>query len=180
MKITISGVPGSGKTVVAKELAKKLKLKRYSMGNFVRKLARKKKISLLKLCNLTEKSDFVDKELDKRQLAIRNKDNFVIDGRISFYFIPESIKIFLDADFKVRAKRIFNDNRKGEHFSSLLKTEEEIKQRAESERRRYKKYYSLDYLDRKHYDYILDTSNLNVKQATDKIIGFIKKKKLLK
>lgn len=177
MRITISGTPGAGKTVVAKELAKRLKLKHYSIGKFMRDIAKKKKYSLIKLSKLAEKSKLIDKELDKKQINLKYKDKFVIDGRISFYFIPNSIKVFLDANFLTRAKRIFDDNRKGEHFSNLLKTKKEIKERANSELKRYKKYYGLNYLDKKNYDYILDTTNLNVKQATDKIIKFIKKKK---
>ena len=46
MIITISGKPGSGKSTVAKEAAKKLKLKYYCIGDFQRKIARKKSISL--------------------------------------------------------------------------------------------------------------------------------------
>jgi len=180
MKITISGTPGAGKTVVAKDLAKRLKLKHYSIGKFMREIAKKKKYSLMRLSKLAEKSNIIDKELDKKQIGLKYKNNFVIDGRVSFYFIPNSVKIFLDAKFLTRAKRIFNDNRKGEHFSDLLKTEEEIKERTHSERKRYKKYYGVDYLNKKKYDYVLDTTKLTTKEVTDKIIKFIKKKKLSK
>jgi len=180
MRITLSGTPGAGKTVVANELAKRLKLKHYSIGEFMRDIAKKKKYSLIKLSRLAEKSNVIDKELDKKQINLKYKNNFVIDGRISFYFVPNSIKLFLDANFLTRAKRIFNDNRKGEHFSGLLNTKREIKERTNSERKRYKKYYDLDFLDKKNYDYYIDTTNLTVKQVTDRIISFIKKKKVSK
>ncbi len=39
MIITIAGMPGSGKTTVAKILADKLNLKRYSMGDLRGKMA---------------------------------------------------------------------------------------------------------------------------------------------
>lgn len=179
MRITISGTPGSGKTVVAKELSRKLKLKHYSIGKFMRSIAKKKKYSLMKLSKLAEKSNILDRELDKKQIELKYKNNFVIDGRVSFYFIPNSIKVFLDAKFKIRAERIFHDNRRGEHFSDLLKTEKEIKERAESEKKRYKRYYGVDYLDKKNYDYVLDTTNLTAGESADKIINFIKKHKKL-
>lgn len=140
----------------------------------MREIAKRKGVSLTKLSRLAEKSNVIDKELDKKHLELKYKDNIIIDGRISFYFIPNSIKIFLYADFDTRAKRIFKLNRKGETFSSLLETKREIKKREESERRRYKKYYLVDYLDKKNYDFVLDTTNLVVKESADKIIKFIK------
>ena len=41
MIITITGLPGSGKTSVAKHLAKHLHIKHYSMGDLFRKIAHK-------------------------------------------------------------------------------------------------------------------------------------------
>lgn len=48
MIITISGYPGSGKSTIADIIAKKLKLKRYSVGNFRRELAKKRGIRFWK------------------------------------------------------------------------------------------------------------------------------------
>jgi len=39
MRITISGTPGSGKTVVGKYLSKKLNLKYYGIGELMREFA---------------------------------------------------------------------------------------------------------------------------------------------
>ena len=46
MIIAISGKAGSGKSTIAELLAKKLKLKHYSIGNLMREMAKKKNISL--------------------------------------------------------------------------------------------------------------------------------------
>ena len=46
MKLTLSGKPGSGKSVVADILAEKLNLKRYSVGNYRREMAKKRGMTL--------------------------------------------------------------------------------------------------------------------------------------
>ncbi|MCH9028900.1 MAG: nucleoside monophosphate kinase, partial [Bacteroidetes bacterium] len=66
MIITISGKAGSGKSTVAKELARKLELKHYSIGDLMRQMAKEKNISLTELGKLAEKDDSIDKELDKK------------------------------------------------------------------------------------------------------------------
>ena len=106
MIVTISGVAGSGKTTIAKLLAKQLNLDHYSSGDLMRKLAKEKNISLLKLSKIAEKDKSIDKELDQRQIQLgKTKDNFVIDGRLSALFIPNAkYKIFLDCNDDVRAK----------------------------------------------------------------------------
>ena len=180
MRITLSGTPGSGKTSVAKSLSRRLKLKHYSIGDLMRKIAKEKNMTLIQLIRLANKSDEVDKELDKAQIDLKKEDNFVIDSRIGFYFIPNSVKIFLDADFDIRIKRIFGSKRVEETYSDLSQAKKEIKERFDSEQERYRKIYDLDYLDKKNYNYILDTSNLNVEESTDKIIKFIKKDKFSK
>ena len=54
MIITISGIAGSGKSTVAKLLAKKLNYNHYSIGEFMRDIAKEKNTSLLELSNLAE------------------------------------------------------------------------------------------------------------------------------
>ena len=66
MIITISGKAGSGKSTVAKEIARKLELKHYSIGDLMRQMAKEKNISLSELGELAEKDDSIDKELDKK------------------------------------------------------------------------------------------------------------------
>jgi len=137
--ITINGTAGSGKSTVAKLLAKKLDYKHYSMGDFQREIAEEKGISLLELGKLEEKDKSIDEEVDQMQIDLgRKEDNFVIDSRLGFHFIPNSIKIFLDADFEERAKRILADTIRKEHNVNLKTTKQNIKTREASEKKRYK------------------------------------------
>ena len=175
MIITISGKAGSGKSTVAKEVAKKLNLKHYSIGDLMRQIAKEKNMSLIELSRLAEKDRSIDTELDKKNIELREEDNFVIDGRLTAFFSPYAeLKVFLECKDKVRAERILNDKREEEKSRNINALIKKIKQREQSERKRYKNLYDVDYYDKKLYDLIIDTTNLSVKEVVEKIIKAVK------
>jgi len=176
MIITISGQAGSGKSSVAELLAKKLDFKHYSMGDLRRKAAYKRGITLAEFNRLGEKEDFTDKMVDDLQEKLGKKeDNFVVDGRTSFHFIPHSVKIYLHADLEARARRVLRDERKAEAFNTFEECKGALVERERSDNKRYKKYYGIDTTDRENYDYWIDTTDLSVRQIVDKIVKLIKK-----
>ena len=179
MRITISGKAGSGKSTVAKLLSERLKLKHYSIGDLMRAVASEKGLSLLELNKIAEKDKSIDFELDSKLKELgKTKDNFVVDGRLTAFFIPNAeIRIFLDAADKTRAQRILKDNRQQEKSESLKEAIGSIKKREESERKRYKKYYGVNYLDKKLYNFVIDTTKLNPNQVVEKIVKFVKRNK---
>ncbi len=175
MKITISGALGSGKSTVAKLVAKKLNLKHYSTGDFMREIAIKRKVTLLELSKLAETDPSVDKELDQRQIRLgQEEDNFIIDARLGWHFIPDSIKVFLNVADEEAARRIFAERRTDEKYNLTLKaTLENIKQRRESETKRYQQYYMVNYFNLKNYDLVIDTTKLTAEKVTEKIVEFV-------
>ncbi len=177
MKITISGRAGSGKSTVAKIIIKQLGLAHYSMGELMRELATERGMSLLELSREAEKDPSIDREIDRRTEELgKTKDNFIIDSRLAFHFIADSIKIFLDVELKEAARRIFNDLRPNEKENiSKEETEKNILRRENSEKQRYKKYYNLDPYDKKYYDIIIDTTRISPAAVAENIITFIKK-----
>lgn len=178
MIITVSGTPGSGKNTIADILAQKLKLKRHSVGNFRRQMAKEMNITLEELNKLGEKQDFTDKKADEWQIEIGKKqDNFIIDGRLSYHFIPSSIKIFLDVQPKIGAKRIMNDKRPEEKMATEKEAIMMWKKRFDSDAKRYKQYYNLNPNDKDQYDFVLDTSDLTISQVVEKVLEFIRSTK---
>ncbi len=186
MIITIAGKAGSGKSTVAKGIARKLGLKHYSMGDLQRKYAKEKGLTIEELGALEAKDDKIDKEVDAYQTKLsEQEDNFIIDGWISFHFIPKAIKIFLDCDENIGAKRIFSDTTKGKRDESERKTEsfehakEVLIERMKVNRERWVRYYgkSADFMDMDNYDFVIDTSNIDAANAINQIINFINKSK---
>ena len=176
MIITIAGTPGAGKSSVAKLVAKRLKLKHYSTGDYMRQIALKRNISLMKLTKIAEKDKSIDKELDQWQIKSgKTKDNFVIDSRLGFYFIPISIKVLLIADIDKSVNRIFQQKRREEHAPTKGAIKKKIFAREKSEKKRYKALYKPEIYDLNDFDIIIDTSDLTIKEVVDGIIKYVKK-----
>jgi len=178
MIVTISGKAGSGKSTVAKLISEKLKLRHYSIGDLMRVMASDKGISLIELNKLAEHDKSIDLELDNRLKELgKAKDNFVVDGRLAAFFIPNAqVRVFLDTDNKVRAERILKDKREHEKSKDLNEMVNKIQEREKSEKKRYQKYYGVDYLDKKLYNLFIDTTELNPNDVAEKIIKSIEKK----
>jgi len=183
MIISISGKPGSGKSTVAKKLAKKLNYKRYYMGGLRRQAAREKGMTLAEYNRLGETDFSTDKTVDDYLEKLGQKeDNFIIEGRTAFHFIPHSFKIFLDVEAEEGARRIFKDLEKSKQerneaknldsFKDVLKANQE---RMRSDDFRYKKYYNLDVFNKKHYDLYLDTTNLSQKEEFNQVFKAVNK-----
>ena len=178
MIITIAGDAGSGKSTVAELVARKLKFRHYSIGDFMRTIAKKRNASLLQLSKMAETDETIDEELDCMQKELgRRERRFVLDSRLGWHFVPNSFKVFLKVDIKEGAKRIFNAGRKGEKENRTLRaTVENIKKRKESELQRYKKNYNLNPYDKKKYDLVADTTKLTPEEIAEKIVKTLNKK----
>ncbi|HTW96183.1 MAG TPA: AAA family ATPase, partial [Candidatus Methylomirabilis sp.] len=108
MIVSISGAEGAGKSTIAKMLAAKLGWPRYYMGGISREKAREHGMTLEEYNKWGETDPRRDREIDDYQKKLgETQDNFIIEGRTSWHFIPQSFKIFLDISFEEGAKRIF-------------------------------------------------------------------------
>ena len=177
----MAGGLGSGKSVTAKIVAEKLGYPHYSGGDFMRKMAEKRGVSLPDLGKMAETDASIDKEIDAMQKEFMDtNDSFVIDSRLGWFFAPDSFKVFLEIDADTAAQRVLADlqnkteNRKNE-VSSVLTTAEEVKsnqsKRVASERERYLEYYGIkDHYDKNHFDFSVDTKNIPPEVVADKIL----------
>lgn len=176
MIISISGTAGSGKSTVAKKLAKHLGFKHYSMGDLQREVAVEKGVSILELGEMEKVDPSIDKMIDDKQRTLGEKeDNFVIDGWLAPKFIPHAIKFFLDADIKERARRRADEFRDSESYKTLEDAERAIIQRQDTNRKRWKEFYDFDFMDMSNYDHIIDTTNISIEEALKNIIELLKK-----
>ena len=179
MIITVAGKPGAGKTTIAKILAYKLKLDHYYMGKIIREMAKAQDKTL---DEFYKNSKDIDQKIDEHQKKLGKKeDNFIIEGRTSFYFIPNSIKIYLDVDLEEGAKRIFGQAEERaakaaeKKYESVEESLEAIKNRIATEKQRYQEMYNLEYDNPEHFDILIDTTDLPVDEVVSKIIECIEK-----
>ncbi|OIO39937.1 hypothetical protein AUJ10_04140 [Candidatus Pacearchaeota archaeon CG1_02_31_27] len=181
MRITISGPPGSGKGTVSKILAKHYHLKFYSVGDLRREAARKKGMTIEKFNKWSEKHpEQGDEYFDYLQRSKQNKNDFIMDSRLGWHFIPNSIKIYLDVSFEEGAKRIYLQNeeknkRNEQKYTTLKETIKANKERVENDVTRYKKLYNINPYNTKNYDILVNSTKLNVKSVVKKLIKEIDK-----
>lgn len=185
MIISISGFQGSGKSTIAKMISKKLNWPRYYMGKLRRDTAKKMGMTLSEYNKLGEEDPSTDLKVDEYQKKLgEKKDNFIIEGRTSWYFIPHSLKVYLDVDKKIGAQRIFehlktdkkNTRNEGKNLNTMKDVIKSVNERYKSDKKRYKKYFNINVYDKKNYDFYLDTSNLTIEQVFNKTFGFIEKR----
>lgn len=178
MIISIAGGPGTGKTSVGKLLAKRLGYKFYSVGELRGKMALEQGVTIDGLNKIGETNPETDKQADDYQKELGEKeDNFVIEGRMSWNFIPNSFKILLTCEIDEATRRIF-EARKAKPserpdeppYISIEEVKPTIKDRVASDVRRYQKYYNLDYRDISHYDLVLETAPIQGVEAVTDIL----------
>ena len=181
MIITISGLPGAGKSTVGRLLAQKLHYPFYSMGNMRRQAALARGLTLAEFNRLGESDPSTDTMVDDLQVKLgQEQKDFVIEGRTGWYFLPQSKKIFLRVDPLVGAQRIFQSlakNRRPNEDKNLNDVNAVVKSTAErlaSDRRRYEKYINADVYDESHYDIIIDTSRVSIDEVVRKLENFLK------
>src|SRR3989338_2328696 len=114
MIISISGREGSGKSTVAELLAQKLGFKSYYMGDLRRKAAAARGLTLDEYNKhaLTDASTDIEVDTFAKKLG-ETQDDFIIQGRTMWYFIPHSFKVFLNVDPAEGARRVVNHIKEG-------------------------------------------------------------------
>jgi len=169
--ITISGLPGSGKSAVAKAIAAQGTYHFVSIGQLQRQQASRRGMTTLELNRYAETDPGIDREMDELVRRLGREDRaLVLDARMGWHFIPQALKVFLKVDPSVAASRICADDREGERYASAAVAREELLRRRASENRRFMKLYGVDCDDLSNYDLVLDTSHLSIAETTGSIL----------
>lgn len=180
MIITITGDLGSGKSTVAEKLAANLGYERFYIGGIRREAAKAKGMTLEEYNTYGESHPETDFEVDDYQKKLgQEKDNFIMEGRTSWFLIPNSLKIYFKVDPLEGAKRIFkelqseNNRNEGRNIQTLEDLLERNAKRLASDKLRYQKYYQKDCYDEKNFDLIIDTTDLTREQAFEKTLAYV-------
>ena len=163
--ITISGKPGSGKSSTADKVAEMLSYTRHSSGDIVRQVLAQKGMTLAQYNTQATKEHGLDESVDDMLRALRERSDIVVDSRLGFYWIPESFKVYLDLDMEVATVRIYKDavsnqsrSNAGEGTASLAEVSQQVRERMEAERFRFRTLYHVDPYSLEHFDLVINTS----------------------
>jgi cytidylate kinase len=171
--ITISGLPGTGKTTVAKLLEQHLGIRYVYSGEIFRRLAEKHQMSLEEFGKYCESHRDIDEELDRYQLGILKEGNVILEGRLSGWLAYQNhipaLKVLLQADITIRAGRIVKREQ-----GDIKKRKKEIVKREKSEATRYKKYYGIDVSDTSIYDVVIDAGDKTPEQIMEIILRHVR------
>lgn len=170
MIITISGPPGSGKTTVGKLLAKKIKYEFISTGMVFRQMAEEQGVSLAKFGEMALEDHEIDKELDKRIIALaREKKGLVLEGRLAGHMLHlngiKAFKVWVDAHIHIRSERIA-----GRENKTPEQVREEIEVRADCEWQRYNDIYGIDLKSLAVYDLVINSDDAGPEELVSEII----------
>jgi predicted cytidylate kinase len=173
MKITLSGPIGSGKSTVGILLARKLHIEFISGGEIFRQNARKHNMTLAEFGKYAESNPEIDKQQDQFLLQLLvTRENLVLESRLAGWIATKNAinatRIYIDADIDVRIERVMK--REGGTRDNVLKT---VKEREDSELKRYMKYYGVDYRIPEYYDIIVDTTKISAEEGADIIYAGI-------
>jgi cytidylate kinase len=166
MIITISGLAGSGTTTTSKILSEKTCIPYISAGDIFRQMAAERNMDILEFSKFAEEHEDIDILIDKRQSELaKEKENLIIEGRLSAYFVDADLKIWFIAPLDTRTKRICNRENKPYEI-----VKEEILTRSKSEAKRYHEIHNIDIENMEVYDLIINTGNFHPESIADIIL----------
>jgi len=174
--ITISGDIGSGKSTTGKLICKQLSYNYLSTGAIQRKIAEEMGLTTLELNHLTDSRKDIDEKIDSYTRALNDtEDNYVVDSRLAWHFIPSSYKVYLLCDEDVAAQRISKDEDRTNDESNREVTHliEKIKERRKSEQERFMRIYGINFGNLSNYDQLIDTAYFTPEEVVNLILDGI-------
>lgn len=168
MLITLSGLPGSGTSTVAREVAPRLGLEHLDGGTVFRAMASERGLSLAAFAQVAEADDAIDRALDDRLVERARAGDVVLESRLAGWLATRAglaaTRIWIACDDEERARRV--GGRDGHDLAEALAANQA---REASERLRYQAYYGIDLADLGIYDLVLDSTE----QAPEALIAQI-------
>jgi len=162
MRITVSGLPGSGTTSLSRYLSEHHGFTMISAGEVFRQCAKEHNMELAEFGRLAERDPAYDKMIDARQKEIaEKKENIIVEGRLSGWMVEKAdLKIWLFAPISCRLERIlFRDQ-----IADIITAKAITLEREHCEAARYRQYYDIDINDLSIYHLILNSEHWGISE----------------
>ncbi|MFU8854067.1 AAA family ATPase [Micromonospora sp. SL1-18] len=170
--IVFNGDLGSGKSTVSVEIAKRLGMRRVSVGDLYRQMAQERQMTALQLNLHAELDQAVDGYVDQLQRDIAaSGERLVMDSRLAWHFFTDALKVHMITEPTEAARRVLaRPSGPAESYTSLEEARTKLKERSESERGRFIIRYGVDKARLRNYDLICDTTRATPEQVIQHVI----------
>jgi cytidylate kinase len=159
--VVLNGDLGSGKTTVSILLAKRLGIRRISVGDLYRTMAAERGMTALQLNLHAELDDKIDHYVDQLQSDIAaSGERLIVDSRLAWHFFTDAIKIHLVVDATAAARRVLGRPAdEVESYASIEQARAHLASRGNSERTRFISRYGVDKTRLRNYDIVCDSTS---------------------
>jgi cytidylate kinase len=168
--VTISGLPGSGTSTVARLVAAELGLAHIDGGTIFRQLATDAGMTLAEFGRWVEDHPQIDVELDRRLADRARQGDLVLESRLAGWIAHneqlDGVRVWLACDERVRAARVGRRDRLPADEAVALNRAREA-----SEQTRYRAVYGIDLDDLGPYALVLDSAGAEPETLAATIIA---------
>jgi CMP/dCMP kinase len=171
--VAISGDLGSGKSTISRLVAEELGFRRIGTGDVQRQIAEELGMSTLELNRYSEDRAEFDARIDAILAEFANAaEPIVADSRLAWFLLPGSFKVHLVVEPNVGAERVVErGSRTVESYASSNEALAHIRERRESERRRFLKWHGVDIARLRNYDLLIDTTEAPAETVAHEIVS---------
>ncbi|TDC82715.1 cytidylate kinase [Micromonospora sp. KC606] len=170
--IVFNGDLGSGKSTVSVEIARRLGMRRVSVGDLYRQMAQERQMTALQLNLHAELDQAVDGYVDQLQRDIAaSGEALVMDSRLAWHFFTDALKVHMITEPGEAARRVLlRPSGPAESYISLEEAKAKLRERSESERNRFIVRYGVDKARLRNYDLVCDSTRATADEVITHII----------
>jgi len=155
--VTISGLPGSGTTTLARQVSTRLGLDHVDGGQVFRALAAEQGYDVHDFGLVAEADPAIDVELDRRLARRGAEGDLVLESRLAGWIATNeglrAVRVWVHCDDEERARRVAKREVSTQPAALIENRAREV-----SEAQRYRAYYGIDISDMAPYDLVLDST----------------------
>lgn len=170
--VVLNGDLGSGKSTASVLLAQRLGVRRISVGDLYREMAKQRGMTALQLNLHAELDDKIDFYVDRLQSDIAaSGEQLVVDSRLAWFFFHDALKVHLITDPTVAAQRVLGrPSDTVESYESVEEARDRLASRSESERTRFLSRYGADKTRLRNYDLVCDSTSASPEEIVECIV----------